>query len=320
MDSGTLIREYLLLGLRFDRIEEGYVDSFTGDPALREAVAPSPRPTPPSWPVRPTGCSAAEGAATDGSTGLDDAARRLHRRPPAGAGLRRPQVRGRGRRVRRGGRATTSTSTSPRATPTGTARRTASSTRRWAAAGRWPSGCRPTARAEEIPPERLEECIHAFSSALRDRVRAEYPLPDSRDASTTRSSPTSRGRGSTTTTATTGRPSPSTPTSSSRCPTCRGWWPTSPIPATTPSTAARRPGWWPGTGQAEQTHLPGQHPAVPDGRGPGRPRAPRRDRAGLGRLGRRDLRRPGAAVRRRTGARRCRRRRPRWPTSGRTRR
>ena len=35
MDSGTLIREYLLLGLRFDRIEEGYVDSFTGDPALR---------------------------------------------------------------------------------------------------------------------------------------------------------------------------------------------------------------------------------------------------------------------------------------------
>ena len=34
-------------------------------------------------------------------------------------------------------------------------------------------------RAEEIPPERLEECIHAFSSALRDRVRAEFPLPDS---------------------------------------------------------------------------------------------------------------------------------------------
>ena len=33
-------------------------------------------------------------------------------------------------------------------------------------------------RAEEIPPERLGECIEAFSSALRDRVRAEYPLPD----------------------------------------------------------------------------------------------------------------------------------------------
>jgi hypothetical protein len=31
---------------------------------------------------------------------------------------------------------------------------------------------------EEIPPNRLAECIEAFSSALRDRVRAEYPLPD----------------------------------------------------------------------------------------------------------------------------------------------
>ena len=46
MDPGTLIREYLLLGLRFDRIEEGYVDSFTGDPALREAVASEPAPDP----------------------------------------------------------------------------------------------------------------------------------------------------------------------------------------------------------------------------------------------------------------------------------
>ena len=33
--------------------------------------------------------------------------------------------------------------------------------------------------AEEIPPERLEESIDAFSSALRDRVRLEFPLPDS---------------------------------------------------------------------------------------------------------------------------------------------
>ncbi|MEX7474546.1 DUF885 domain-containing protein [Mycobacterium adipatum] len=31
---------------------------------------------------------------------------------------------------------------------------------------------------EEIPPERLEECIHAFSSALRDTVRATFPLPE----------------------------------------------------------------------------------------------------------------------------------------------
>ena len=33
--------------------------------------------------------------------------------------------------------------------------------------------------SEEIPPARLEECIHAFSSALRDIVRRTYPLPES---------------------------------------------------------------------------------------------------------------------------------------------
>ncbi len=32
--------------------------------------------------------------------------------------------------------------------------------------------------AEEIAPPRLAECIEAFSSALRDRVRVHYPLPD----------------------------------------------------------------------------------------------------------------------------------------------
>ncbi|MDQ2635919.1 MAG: DUF885 domain-containing protein, partial [Actinomycetota bacterium] len=29
MDATTVIRDYLTLGLRFDRVEEGYVDSFT---------------------------------------------------------------------------------------------------------------------------------------------------------------------------------------------------------------------------------------------------------------------------------------------------
>jgi hypothetical protein len=38
-EAAALIREYLLLGLRFDRFESGYVDAFTGDPALRQAVS-----------------------------------------------------------------------------------------------------------------------------------------------------------------------------------------------------------------------------------------------------------------------------------------
>ena len=47
------------------------------------------------------------------------------------------------------------------------------------APARWPTGWRRIALGEEIPPDRLAACIEAFSSALRDRVRAEYPLPDS---------------------------------------------------------------------------------------------------------------------------------------------
>ncbi|MDQ4038658.1 MAG: DUF885 domain-containing protein, partial [Actinomycetota bacterium] len=33
-----LITEYLLLGLRFDRLEPGFVDAYTGDPELRGRV------------------------------------------------------------------------------------------------------------------------------------------------------------------------------------------------------------------------------------------------------------------------------------------
>src|SRR5438046_2476999 len=35
-----VVAEYLRLGLRFDRLEEGFVDAFTGDPALRRELRP----------------------------------------------------------------------------------------------------------------------------------------------------------------------------------------------------------------------------------------------------------------------------------------
>ena len=54
--------------------------------------------------------------------------------------------------------------------------------------------------------------------------------------------------------------------------------------ATTPSTAARRPAWW-RAWSARADDLPGEHPAVPDGRGTGRPGAVRHDRARLGSVG-----------------------------------
>jgi hypothetical protein len=39
-----LVREYLLLGLRFDRLVDGFVDAYTGDPALRAQVQNEPVP------------------------------------------------------------------------------------------------------------------------------------------------------------------------------------------------------------------------------------------------------------------------------------
>jgi hypothetical protein len=46
MDAHPLVTEYLRLGLAFDRLEEGFVDAYTGDPALRREVQNAPAPQP----------------------------------------------------------------------------------------------------------------------------------------------------------------------------------------------------------------------------------------------------------------------------------
>ena len=50
--------EYVRLGLRFDRLESGFVDAYTGDPQLRAQVADEPAPTPPACATRPAPCCA----------------------------------------------------------------------------------------------------------------------------------------------------------------------------------------------------------------------------------------------------------------------
>ena len=171
--ADALIREYLLLGLRFDRIEEGYVDSFTGDPALRKQVADESAPDPATLArqarrlhgevdgseldpqradylkahLRALDCAGRKFAGEDVgfvdevrdyfdvdiAKGDEDKYREAHRLLDEALGGSGPLV----ERMQ-----------APRS-------------------------------GEEIPPERLDECIHAFSSALRDRVRADFPLPDS---------------------------------------------------------------------------------------------------------------------------------------------
>ena len=224
------------LGLRFDRLEPGFVDAYTGDPRIRAQVPTSRRRPRSSCGTRPASLLAR--ARRRGPAGRPD---RLPPRPAHRAGVHRPEdERGAGRLRRRGVRAT-SRSTSPSATRPPTRRRTPSSTPCCRAAGRWPSGTPRTGAGRS-----------ARRTGSRPRcTRCPAPCATGSAASTgcrrsrrsgTRWSPTSRGRASTTTRATTARGWRSTPTCRTGSPSCRTWSRTSPTPVTTPSTAARSAG------------------------------------------------------------------------------
>ena len=168
--SASLVTEYLMLGLRFDRVEEGYVDSFTGDPALKRAVESEPQPNPADL-VRQ-----AERLLTELPAGLDDA-----RSAFVGAHLRALACAGRkfageevgfvdeveayfDVRIAKGD-------------PERYRQAHAQLDDAIGGSGDLSERVQAYRAAEEIPPARLEECIHAFSSALRDRVRSTFPLP-----------------------------------------------------------------------------------------------------------------------------------------------
>lgn len=176
MQPGTLIRDYLTLGLRFDRIEEGYVDSFTGDPALRRAVADEPAPEPTEL-ARQADRLLAELPAVPRDSSFTD-----QRCDFIGAHLR----------------ALSCAARKFAGEPVGfvdeveayfDVRISRGDEDRYRAAharidevlgGSGPLAERMAAHrsTDAIPPQRLEECMHAFSSVLRDKVRATYPLPD----------------------------------------------------------------------------------------------------------------------------------------------
>jgi hypothetical protein len=176
VEPAALIREYLLLGLRFDRIEPGYVDAFTGDPALRQTVLAEPAPDPADL-VRQAQRLFAALPNTPHSNGFDQA-----RADYIGAHLRALACAGRkfagddigfvdevhdyfDVHIAKGETETY---------------RQAHARLDDVLGGGGPLADRMEAyrTGEEIAPDRLAGCIEAFSSALRDRVRAEYPLPD----------------------------------------------------------------------------------------------------------------------------------------------
>lgn len=174
MDSGTLIREYLLLGLRFDRVEEGYVDSFTGDPALRRQVADEPIPDPAEL-ARQAQRLLAEVPRTEGLDEQRAGYLAAHLKALACAGRKfAGEDVGFVEEVREYFDVDIAKGDPDRY-------RDAHAKLDEALGGSGPLAQRLQAyrAGEEIPPDRLEECIHAFSSALRDTVRATYPLPES---------------------------------------------------------------------------------------------------------------------------------------------
>ncbi len=180
MQSEALIREYLLLGLRFDRIEEGYVDSFTGDPALRRAVADEPQPEP----------SALAGQADRLLAALPDV--------PRSSGQSTGFTDQRADFIAAHLRALSCAARTFAGADIGFVDEVKAyfdveiargDTDRYRAAharvdevlgGSGPLAERMAAdrRADELPPQRLEEAIAAFSSALRDIVRSRFPLPE----------------------------------------------------------------------------------------------------------------------------------------------
>jgi hypothetical protein len=172
VNATTLIREYLLLGLRFDRVEEGYVDAYTGDPQLRRIVADEPPPQPADL-ARQARRLLAELPAVD----LEPA-----RADFIGAHLRALECAARkfaGEQV--GFVDEVEAYFDVRITKGDPERyRQAHARLDEVLGGSGPLADRMQAyrAAEQVPPERLEECIHAFSSALRDRVREMYPLPE----------------------------------------------------------------------------------------------------------------------------------------------
>ena len=175
-DAQALIREYLLLGLRFDRIEAGYVDSFTGDPALRRQVDDEPAPDPADLARQAERLIATLPDVPPGN-GFDQA-----RADYLAAHLRALACAGRkfaGEQI-------------------GFVAEVHDYFDVWISKGDLDGYRQAHARLDEalggtgsladrmhayrsadvIPADRVGDCVEAFSSALRDRVRADYPLPD----------------------------------------------------------------------------------------------------------------------------------------------
>ncbi|WP_067852847.1 hypothetical protein [Nocardia shimofusensis] len=172
MDAHPLVTDYLRLGLGFDRLEEGFVDAFTGDPDLRRAVQNAPAPQPEELARK-----AAELRSALPDSGLDE-----QRVEFLDAHLRALECSGRKFAGEDIGfveevRAYFDVEIAP-----GEVEDYLDAHRQMdevlAGEGMLAERIAAHRRADAIPPERLSACVEAFSGALREKVRERYPLPD----------------------------------------------------------------------------------------------------------------------------------------------
>ena len=164
--------EYVRLGLRFDRLEAGFVDAYTGDPRIRAQVADETAPTPQVLRDQARGLLRELDAADLPAdridylrgqlTGLECTARKMNGEPVGFVEEVRSyfQV-----DVVLGDESVYATA---HAELDALLPGSGSLAERYAA----------HRRREECPPDRLEKAVHALSSALRDRVRGQYGLPE----------------------------------------------------------------------------------------------------------------------------------------------
>lgn len=170
-----LVTEYLRLGLAFDRLEEGFVDAYTGDPALRAEVADAPTPEPAQLARR------ARELAAELPAGFD-----ADRATFIGAHLRALECSARkfaGEQIGFVDEVSAyfdvDIAMGDEETYRGAHAELADALGEPSAAGDRLTGLYSAHRvADEIPAEKVDECVQAFSGALRERVRAAYPLPD----------------------------------------------------------------------------------------------------------------------------------------------
>src|SRR5919107_3519193 len=164
--------EYVRLGLRFDRLEPGFVDAFTGDPGVRAQVADEPAPTPSGLRDQARtllGELAAAGLPADRTdylrgqlTGLECTARKMSGEPVGFVDEVASYFQVDVSLGDEAAYAAAHTALDQLLPGGGTL------TERYAR----------YRRREECPPQRLEVAVHALSSALRDRVRGQYGLPE----------------------------------------------------------------------------------------------------------------------------------------------